>query len=210
MDACWPDIQDSVRRCTVCRTTLPRIRVACPPGLLYPPGIEPPTALRVLFVGVAPPETGRHFYTDPSDNLRRGLFDILRELHRPCDSVSDFIGRGFFLVHTAKCAIRETTKPSLRVSKLCSSTHLYREIECLAPDGLCFLSKNIGFPVASALLARWGATGSAGFGELLRIVVGGKTIQVITTTWPGREVHKPVAMNHVRAVFSALSLPVWQ
>jgi hypothetical protein len=206
----WPEVQDSVRRCIRCRTDLPRIRVVCPPGVLYPPGIEPPEPVRVLFVGVAPPESGRHFYTDPSDNLRRGLFDILRELRRPCGSLSDFIDRGFFLVHTAKCAIRDTTKPSLPVSKLCASTHLYREIECLAPDGLCFLSKNIGFPVASDLLARWGARGPLPFGELISIVVGRKTIQAIATTWPGREVHKPVAMGHVDSVFSALNLPTWQ
>jgi hypothetical protein len=158
---CWFQLQageGGVAGCTRCRTEISRVEVECPPGLLYPPGCEPPDAVRVLFVGVAPPKTGRHFYTDPADNLRRGLFDILRELDRPCRDVPDFLARGFFLVHTAKCAIRGTTKPNLRVSRCCGATHLRREIECLMPDGICFLSKNIAFPVSTDLLPRWVGT----------------------------------------------------
>jgi hypothetical protein len=116
----------------------------------------PPSRVRVLFVGVAPPTKARHFYTDPSDNLRRGLFAVLNELGRPCHDIHSFIARGFFLVHTAKCAIRGTTAPDVRVSKFCSSIHLRKEIECVAPDGLCFLSKNVGFPVYENLASGWG------------------------------------------------------
>lgn len=96
--------------CARCGAVLPGVDVECPPGPLYPLGIESPDPVRVLFVGVAPPENGRHFYTDPSDNLRRGLFDVLRQLGRPCPTVNAFIGRGFFLVHTAKCAIKAHVK----------------------------------------------------------------------------------------------------
>jgi len=205
----WLDLQDDVARCSRCRTELSNVAVECPPGVLYPPGIEPPASIRVLFIGVAPPETGRHFYTDPSDNLCRGVLDILRQLGRPCRSVPDFIERGFFLIHTAKCAIHGTPKPNLRVSKLCASTHLCREIECLAPDGICFLSKKIGFPVAANLLPRWGAAENVPFGEVITIVVGSKTVQAIATTWPGREVHKPLAKAHVQALFSGLGVPTW-
>jgi len=162
-----------------------------------------------LFVGVAPPETGRHFYTDPNDNLRRGLFDVLQQLGRPCRDVLDFITRGFFLVHTAKCAIRNTTKPNLRVSKFCSSIHLRKEIECLAPDGLCFLSKNVGFPVSASLQSHWGSVSPVHFGEVTTIVVESKAIQMISTTWPGRKVHKPLAKTHIRSLFSGLDLPEW-
>lgn len=209
MRDCWPHLRVEVAGCTRCSTDLPDVRVECPPGVLYPPGIEPPDPLRVLFVGVAPPETGRHFYTDQSDNLRRGLFDVLRQLGRPCRTVPDFIEHGFFLVHTAKCAIRATTRPNLGVSRLCASTHLWREIECLAPDGLCFLSKNIGFPVCVDLSPRWGAPGSLQFGEVSTMVVDGKLVQVVATAWPGRD-HKPLTKVHVQLLFCGLGLPTWE
>ena len=184
--------------------------VECPPGVLYPPGITPPPSVRVLFVAVAPPKTGRHFYTDPSDNLRRGLLDILRQIGRPCSGVRDFIDRGLFLIHTAKCAIRGTPKPNLRVSKLCASTHLSDEIEHIAPDGICFLSKKIGVPVAVNLLPRWGAPKNVlPFGEVVPLLVRGRPVQAIGTTWPGRAVHMPPAKGHVQVLFSRLRVPTW-
>lgn len=209
MRDCWPDLQRGVTGCSLCRIEFPDANVECPPGLLYPPGCEPRDSTRVLFVGVAPPKTGRHFYTDPTDNLRRGLFDVLRQLGRQCRDLTDFIERGFFLVHTAKCAIHGTTKPNLRVSKLCSSTHLYQEIECLAPDGLCFLSKNVGFPVSAGLLPRWGPAQPVPFGELVQVTVGKKSVHAISTTWLGREVHKPLAKAHLEVLFNSLGLPTW-
>jgi len=48
----------------------------------------------------------RSFHTDPSDNLWFGLSSVLREVRRPCATLAAFYDRGFFLVHTAKCAIR--------------------------------------------------------------------------------------------------------
>ena len=80
---CWAHLQADVAGCTRCRTDLPRASVECPAGLLYPQDIQPPDSVRVLFLGVAPPKTGHHFYTDESDNLRRGLFDVLRQLSEP-------------------------------------------------------------------------------------------------------------------------------
>lgn len=206
----WLDLQDRIARCSRCRTELPDVAVECPPGVLYPPGIAPPPSVRVLFVGVAPPETGRHFYTDPSDNLRRGVFDILHQLDRPCSGVRDFVDRGFFLIHIAKCAIRGTPNPNFRVSKLCASTHLCREVEHLAPDGICFLSKKVGLPVAANLLPRWGAAGNVPYGEVVQLVVRSKIVHAICTTWPGRAVHKLPAKAHVQALFSRLGVPTWR
>jgi hypothetical protein len=123
--------------------------------------------------------------------------------------VAEFVNRGFFLVHTAKCAIRGTTKPNLHVSKFCASVHLFREIECLAPDGLCFLSKNVGFPVSEDLLPRWGAGEPVPFGKVVSIAIGRKAVQAVSTTWPGREVHKPLAKVHVQSLFCTLGLPTW-
>lgn len=209
MRDCWPVLQGGVARCSLCRTELSDVSVECPPGLLYPPGSEPPDPVRVLFVGVAPPKTGHYFYTDSTDNLRRGLFDVLRQLGRPCRDLPDFIERGFFLVHTEKCAIRGTTNPNLRVSKLCASTHLRKEIECLAPDGLCFLSKKVGFPVSAELFPGWGAAPPVPFGKVVSLAIGTKTVHAISTTWPGREVHKPLAKAHVQSLFCGLGLRTW-
>src|SRR5436309_13567207 len=208
MRQCWADLQASVAGCTRCDSDLPNVDVDCPPGLLYPTDITTPSRVRVLFVGVAPPATGRHFYTDPSDNLRRGLLDVLDELGRPCRDLESFIARGFFLVHTAKCAIRGTTAPDVRVSKLCSSIHLRKEIECLAPDGLCFLSKNVGFPVCQDLASWWGAPGHVEFGELTTLAVDERPIDVIATAWPGRG-HEALTRAHVQALFCRLGLATW-
>src|SRR2546425_4401951 len=118
--------QNQIASCTLCKKEFPRIKVDCPPGLLYP---RPPQPVKILFVGVAPPQKGRHFYcTNINDNLRRGLFAVLNQLKWPCKDLNDFFRYGFFLVHTAKCAIQGTTKPCLHVSRFCSSHHLKREI----------------------------------------------------------------------------------
>ncbi len=209
MNDCWAEVQADVIGCNRCATDLREVDVDCPPGLLYPQGIEPPASIRVLFVGVAPPENGRHFYTDQSDNLRRGLFDTLADLGRPVRTLEGFVAHGFFLVHTAKCAIRGTTKPDLRVSRFCASQHLRREIECLTPDGLCFLSKNIAFPVCGDLLPGWGHSGSVRFGQLMTAVVADRPVQVVATTWPGRG-HEALTRAHIQSLFCGLGLPTWQ
>jgi len=62
------------------REEVPQERVQCPPGTFFPEPLRPPRPLKILFVGVAPPRKGRHFYSDPDDGLRRGLFRVLGEL----------------------------------------------------------------------------------------------------------------------------------
>lgn len=208
MKQCWTDVQIGVAGCIRCESELPDVDVDCPPGLLYPAGIVPPSPIRVLFVGVAPPENGRHFYTHPSDNLRRGLLAVLQDLGRPCGDVHGFITRGFFLVHTAKCAIRDTTAPDLRVSKFCASLHLRKEIECLLPDGLCFLSKNIGFPVCHDLAVEWDPSVQVAFGEPTTLVIRDKPVEVVATAWPGRR-HEAITRLHVQSLFCRLGLPSW-
>jgi hypothetical protein len=208
VNQCWTGVQAGVAGCTRCVSELPDVDVHCPPGLLYPPGIVPPGPMRVLFVSVAPPENGRHFYTPQSDNLRRGLFTVLQDLGRPCRDVNDFIARGFFLVHTAKCAIRDTTAPDRRVSRFCASLHLRKEIECLLPDGLCFLSKKIGFPVCRDLVDEWGPTVNVAFGRPTTVVICDKPVEVVATEWPGRG-HEVITRQHVQSLFCRLGLPSW-
>lgn len=204
----WAELQKIVASCRRCEVDLPDIGVDCPPRLVYPDGLEPPNPLKVLFVGVAPPKTGYSFHTDPSDNLWLGLSSVLQELRRPCASLAAFYDRGFFLVHTAKCAIRGTTSPHPGVSRLCSSIHLSKEIDCLAPEAVCWLSKNVCFPVSRAEAARRGFPGRLNFGVPLALPVGDKTVPFLATAWPGRgwqEVTRP----HLESLFALLRIPEW-
>ena len=205
MRTCWDELQGEVGKCTRCKPQLPDVSVNAPPGLLYPAGVRPPDPLRVLFIGVAPPENGRHFYTDPADRLGRGLFKVMTELGRSCGDISTFVASGFFLVHTAKCAIRGTTSPDLKVSKFCASLYLRREIECLEPDGLCFLSKNIGLPISRALSAQWGFTGGVEFGKPIHVALGQKLVHLVATAWPGRG-HEHLTKVHLQALFRRLGM----
>ncbi|MGE0684477.1 MAG: uracil-DNA glycosylase family protein [Candidatus Binatia bacterium] len=170
----------------------------------------PPHPVKVLFVGVAPPEKGRHFYTHPNDNLRRGLFGVLNQLLQAphsCTNISDFLRYGFFLLHTAKCAIRGTIKPSLPVSQFCSSLHLRREIELLLPDAVCFLSKNVGYPVAKELYRCYMKQSDVlAFGQVASIRIKAKEIFFLATTWPGRPSLAPTTQCHLGQLFKKLNL----
>lgn len=208
MRACWAELQRIVSSCRRCEKKLPDVDVDCPPRRLYPDGIEPPDPLKVLFVGVAPPRTGCSFHTDPSDNLWLGLSGVLRDLRRPCTNLAEFYERGFFLVHTAKCAINGTTSPDVAVSQFCSSIHLGKEIDCLAPGAVCWLSKNICFPVCQAEVARRGFPHRLSFGVPVAVSVGDKTVKFLATAWPGRgwqEVTRP----HLGSLFTLLRIPEW-
>jgi hypothetical protein len=82
-----------------------------------------------------------------------------------------------------------------------------REIECLSPDSLCFLSKNVGFPVFQDLAERWGAKEQVKFGELTTVNVGGSPIDAIATAWPGRG-HEVLTRVHLQALFCHLGLAI--
>jgi hypothetical protein len=62
--------------------------------------------------------------------------------------------------------------------------------------------------VSGDLLPCWGAAHPVPFGELVTLVVGAKPIRSISTTWPGREVNKPIAKD-IQVLFSGLGLPTW-
>jgi uracil-DNA glycosylase len=160
------------------------VPVDCPPGLLYPSDVIPPDPSRILFVGVAPPERARHFYTDPHDKLRLGLFRVLAAVGVRLTSIPDFLGQGFFLVHTAKCGIQGTHKPNLRVSEACSQRFLAREIDLLRPSAICGLSANIVHPVLRQLSDDWKLDSPLTLGRLSWAVIVGRRCAVMTTKYP--------------------------
>jgi hypothetical protein len=170
-----------------CRSALPGVAVECPPGILYPPGVTPPSPLRILFIGVAPPKQARHFYTDPKDKLRLGLFRSLPNSVAPLTSIPDFLARGFFLVHTAKCPIRGTTKPNLDVSRYCSRRFLAREIASLRPAAICGLSANIAYPVLRDLSVDWKMDLPLSLGIISRGVVADRPCAILATKYPTRQ-----------------------
>ena len=187
---------------------MPNIGVDYPPRLLYPDGIKPPNPVKILFVGVAPPKTGHSFHTNPSDNLWLGLSSVMRDIRRPCATLPVFYDRGFFLLHTAKCSIRGTTSPHIEVSQLCSSVHLSKEIDCLAPEAVCWLSKNVCFPVAQAEAARRGFSSRLHFGVPVALPVGSKSVLFLATAWPGRG-WQEITRRHLEALFALLRIPKW-
>ena len=69
-------IHSQIANCTDCKQAFKAeaFTVSCPPGEIYP---TPPAEVKLLFVGVAPPSPGKHFYSDPNDGLKHGLFSIL-------------------------------------------------------------------------------------------------------------------------------------
>lgn len=202
MEPEWNELQTEIGQCELCRTHFPRIAVNCPPGSILPDDAPLPGKVNVLFVGVAPSEKGRHFYTDPNDKLKRGLFSILKELGYLCSGADAFLKHDFLLLHTEKCAIQGTTSPSLPVSQFCASHHLKREIEHLLPAAVCWLSSNIGYPVCYSLVREWGKTAMP-FGEVTSVSIKGHNVYFMATKWPGRGWEQETK-THLKKLFEKL------
>lgn len=157
--------------------------VVCPPDLLYP---SPPAEVVVLFIGVAPPRPGEHFYSVHNDGLRRGLFSVLRECGYACSTVDDFHAHGFYLSHTAKCSIAGTPQPMREVCVFCSSKHLLTEIRALQPKAVCFLSKTTGLAACIAIAGSLGYRKAIQPGQIFQLVMEERPLNVMVTGWPGR------------------------
>ncbi len=179
----WDKLKQEIESCKRCKKEFPHLNVECPPGKLYP---KPPSLMQVLFVGVAPPRRGNHFYSNDKDNLRQGLFKVLAKLGKQCKTIDDFLDNGLFLLHTAKCPIHGTWKPNKKVSLYCSSKHLTREIESLSPKTVCFLSKSVGYPVMQNMLSTLGISETLKFGTVTKVKIANHWIHFVTTAWPGR------------------------
>ena len=198
----WNRLQNKFALCTLGSSELPTKSVDCPPGKLYPTAAKVPDPIHILFVGVAPPRKGDHFYTDPKDGLALGLFKILSQLGWPCSNVSGFLDQGFFFTHTAKCPIKGTWKPSKPVSLFCSTQFLKREIEILQPSAVCWLSKKVGYPVAKALVREWDSQIELEFGHVTPVDVGGRKLHLLATNWPGRGQQR-ITKSHLRHLIDA-------
>jgi uracil-DNA glycosylase len=210
LDPEWNTLQTEIARCELCRKRFQE--VDCPPGRIPPEDIPPPDRIEVLFIGVAPPHKGCHFYTDPADKLRRGLFKALKELARPCEGVdaldfTAFLNNHFYLLHTAKCPIRGTSSPSLDVSQFCSSHHLKREIEALQPEAVCWLSKTVCYPVCQSLSREWGRGRMFPFGKVTSVPLKGRNTLFLAAKWPGRGGEKETKA-HLSELFKCLQEPI--
>src|SRR5712692_6754344 len=93
--------QDSQRDISICEECVSRWRGRVTEPLQIGEIPDPPSFVKILFVGVAPTDrkgknSGNHFYSAARDNLRNGLFRLLEERFRiPLNGLS---------LEQAKCA----------------------------------------------------------------------------------------------------------
>lgn len=107
----WQDVQKDI---SVCEECIRQWKGCVTEPLAIGEIPNPPPLIKILFVGVAPTNrTGRnkgaHFYSSAADNLRRGLFrllknnfdDPLKELNVEAGNAA-FHRQGYFFVHAGK------------------------------------------------------------------------------------------------------------
>ncbi len=156
----WQILQWEVLQCTKCwNDERWASKVREPIALLEIS--EPPTLIKVLFVGVAPTRDGSHFYSSPQDKLRVGLFSVLDDIHNsqlfrgevdnlPLEEGNDrFHGEGYFFIHAAKVPPTTGLAPPIPAIRVCAREHLSREIAVLRPLSICFLGRKAGFAAES-------------------------------------------------------------
>jgi uracil-DNA glycosylase len=194
-------LEQEMTSCTLCRKHLSGTPVQCPPGKLYP---TPSINLKVLFVGVAPPRSGDHFYSNPADKLRLGLLPLLGTLGYPCRSIKEFLDRGFFLTHTAKCAVAGNWRANPEVSSFCAPRFLRREIEILRPKVVCILSKTVGPAVAADLCRAWGNASTPAAGDVVDVELPGGRIRLLVTSQPVRGWGEKFTRGHLAAVLEKI------
>ena len=159
----WREAQREIADCDECVSRW-KGRVIAPLQIGEIP--DPPSPLKILFVGVAPTDRegrnkGHHFYSSSGDNLRRGLFSLLGDRFRiPLTGLSleegnkVFHGLGCFLVHAGKTRPVGQDAPPLETLAYCSNRHLRSEISILNPLAICFLGVTKLSAVALSLFKR--------------------------------------------------------
>ncbi|RMH37296.1 MAG: hypothetical protein D6690_02715 [Nitrospirae bacterium] len=156
----WQRLQAEISGCRECMTRWPE-HVSDPLAMGEIP--DPPPSIEILFVGVAPTNLlgrhrGTHFYSSPSDPLRRGLFRLLQEhFHVPLSLVSmeddnrTFHAHGYFFVHAGKARPLGLDAPPRDALSYCARRHVSSEIPALKPKAICFLGKTRLSSIAEAL-----------------------------------------------------------
>lgn len=159
----WQDAQRDISICEECVSRW-RGRVIAPLQIGEIP--DPPSFVKILFVGVAPTDLegrnrGGHFYSSAGDNLRRGLFRLLNDRFaiplnglRLEEGNQLFHGEGYFFVHAGKTRPVGRDAPPLETLAYCSNRHLRSEVSILNPLAICFLGVTNLAAVASSLFKR--------------------------------------------------------
>ena len=132
-----------------------------------------PVDLRLLFVGEAPPASGRFFYQGDS-----GLYRAMRDAFRAIDpSITDesflavFRRSGCYLIDACPQAVDQLDWPSRRAACLASEPSLCRRIKRLQPRAIVTLVRSIHANVERA-------TNCAGWhGPLLDLPYPGRWIR---------------------------------
>lgn len=133
---------------------------------------DPPSSIGFLFIGVAPPPIGSdeddepgHFYSDPCDRLRLGLFHVVdrvlateltqrNRVGREAGTTA-FLNAGLFFLHAAKVRpVRRRLSPDRSTMRFCAKRHLVEEIELLQPKAICFLGATKAGPAAETVFQR--------------------------------------------------------
>jgi hypothetical protein len=165
----WAVCKERIAACHECLDRWPS-RVEQPLGVNEVP--NPSLDVSILFVGVAPPPRGRddddevgHFYSNPCDRLRLGLFHVLDRVFQTDITKRNRVGRdsgttafldaGFFFLHAAKVRpCRGRLAPPRRVMRFCAQQHLRNEVLLLQPHSICFLGAKNAAPAAEAMFGR--------------------------------------------------------
>ena len=162
----WAECKERIASCHECLNHWSP-RIEAPIGTKEVPNPKPP--ISILFVGVAPPPHGKdededvgHFYSNPCDRLRVGLFHVIDRTYKTNltkqnrDSreagTTAFLDAGFFFLHAAKVRpCRGHSAPTVRIIRFCARLHLVEEICLLKPHGVCFLGTSYAAPAAEAI-----------------------------------------------------------
>lgn len=135
----WKTIKENIDRCKKCAKYK---YVQIPPcEKKHPSKHQIPKDVKLLFIGEAPPASGKYFYEDET-----GLRTLLFELYgiKNTSGLDAFISKGFYLLDAVKCPSKKNGKnknPSKSVIKNCSS-FLKEEIDFIKPQNICALGRS--------------------------------------------------------------------
>jgi|GEM_PF-3255775 len=158
--------QDSQRDISTCEECVDRWRGQVTGPLQIGEIPDPPSFIKILFVGVAPTDQegknkGNHFYSAAGDNLRNGLFWLINERFLvPLNGLSlenaknTFHQHGYFFIHAGKTRPVGQDAPPREALMYCANRHLRAEISILNPLAICFLGLNSLAPVTQSLFER--------------------------------------------------------